>query len=266
LITRDNETTLLYKRTLHYVVPEILHTLGIVDDAERGDYLLEDANGGLSVLTVPPIDKEEYRNTMAQSVGLPEQPNPLYLSNLTEFFWMHILPDTTTLYIKYNVILPETQSGLTMTAFSQQIANAVVSNPIEKVVVDVRQNGGGNAFTFAPLIDVLSRATIDQPNRLYVLIGRQTFSAAANFVTVLEQRANHVIFAGEPTGGSLNNYGDTQSFNLPYSGYGVLVPTLYWEYAPGDPRLAIAPDLAVGLTADDYFNQRDPVLAAVIHD
>ncbi len=266
LITRDNATTLLCKRTLHYVVPEILHTLGILDDVAQGDYLLEEENGARSILTVSPIDKEVYRNTIVQSVGLFEQPNPLYLSNVTERFWMQILAGSTTLYIKYNLVQPETQSGWTMTAFSALIAETVVTNSIDKVVVDVRQNDGGNALTFAPLINVLSSPNIDQPNTLYVLIGRQTFSAAANFVTVLKQRANHVIFAGEPTGGSLNNYGDTQSFDLPHSGYGIAVPTIYWDYAPGDPRLAIDPDLPVDLTSDDYFRQRDSVLEAVLND
>jgi hypothetical protein len=32
LMTHDNATKLLHKRTLHYVVPEILHTLGIIND------------------------------------------------------------------------------------------------------------------------------------------------------------------------------------------------------------------------------------------
>ena len=99
-----------------------------------------------------------------------------------------------------------------------------------------------------------------------VLDSRHTFSAAANFVTVMEQRATHVTFAGEPTGGSLNNFGDVQRFDLPRTRYGIAVPTIYWEYAPGDPRLAIAPHLPVALTSDDYFSLRDPVLEAVLND
>lgn len=47
---------------------------------------------------------------------------------------------------------------------------------------------------------------------------------------------------------------------------GINVPTIYWEYAPGDPRLTIAPELSVELTSDDYFNQCDPAMAAVIND
>ncbi len=224
LITRDNETTVLLKKTLYYIVPEILHTLGILDRVEQGEYALEDADGNRSVLTLSPVSPEVYAASIGQSIGLFEQPSPLYLSDLTERFWMQSRPETKALYIKYNHVQADTQSGVTLAAFSDQIANTVANQGIEKVIVDVRQNGGGNAFTFEPLINVLSSPAIDQPSRLYVLIGRLTFSAAANFVTVLEQRATHVEFVGEPTGGSLNNYGDVTMFDLPHSGYEIAVP------------------------------------------
>ncbi len=267
LITRDNDTTLLFKKTLHYVVPEILHTLGIIDDPEQGDFLLEDANGNRSVLSLPAIDKDVYRETIGPATGLFEQSNPLYLRNLSERFWMQILPDTNALYIKYNGVQADTQSGWTIRAFSDQIAATVSQQVIDKVIVDVRQNGGGNNATFESLLNVLSSPDINQPNTLYVLIGRQTFSAAANFVTALEQRAAHVVFAGERTGGSLNNYGDTQKVDLPHTGYGIAIPTRYWTFArPGDLRLAIVPHLPADLTSDDYFNHHDPVLEAVLND
>ena len=109
----------------------------------------------------------------------------------------------------------------------------------------------------------MSSAAIDQPGRLFALIDRLTFSAAANFVTELDARTG-AVFVGEPIGGSLNNYGDVQTFDLPNSGFGVAIPTIYLEYAPGDPRLAIAPDLPVQGSSGDYFSSRDPVLQAVL--
>ena len=45
------------------------------------------------------------------------------------------------------------------------------------------------------------------------------------------------------------------------------VSTRYWEKGvPDDPRLTIEPDLAVPLTAADYFAGRDAVLEAVLAD
>ncbi len=264
LITRDNAATVRFKRTLHYVVPELLQTLGIVADAEQGEFLLEDADGNTSTLLVSPIDKEIYRNTLGNSTALPEQSGVLYMSNRSESFWLQLIDSGNALYIKYNLVVASTGSGQTIEAFSDLIASTVAANAVQKVIVDVRHNGGGNAFTFQQLLDVLSSDAIDQPGKLYVLIDRVTFSAAANFVTRLEAETG-AVFVGEPTGGSLNNYGDTLTFDLPNSGFGVAVPTIYWVYAAqGDTRLAIVPDIPVNVTADDYFSNRDPVLNAVL--
>jgi hypothetical protein len=42
------------------------------------------------------------------------------------------------------------------------------------------------------------------------------------------------------------------------------VSTRYWQFAePDDPRLTIEPDIAIPVTASDYFAGRDPVLDAV---
>ncbi|MGI9303991.1 MAG: hypothetical protein ACR2RB_15020 [Gammaproteobacteria bacterium] len=263
LITRDNETTVRQKRTLHYVVPELLETLGIIPDAEQGDYLLESATGDFTTLLVTPIDTQTYQGTLEDTVGLPQQSEPLYLSNRGERFWMQLLNESNSLYIRYNLVLADTQSGLTISGFSAQIASIVANNNVQKVIIDVRHNGGGNNATFGPLIDVLSSSAINQPNKLYALIDRVTFSAAGNFVAVLDQRTN-AIFVGEPTGGSPNNYGDAVQVNLPNSGFGVVIPTRYLEVAPGDQRTAVSPDIPVSLNAADYFDRRDPVLEAAI--
>jgi hypothetical protein len=45
----------------------------------------------------------------------------------------------------------------------------------------------------------------------------------------------------------------------------VAVSTRYWEMAePDDPRLSIEPDLAMEVTAADYFAGRDPLLESVL--
>ncbi len=265
LITRDNETHVKQKRTLHYVVPEILEAMGVIMDAGQGDYLIEDQSGNFSTLQVAPIDKEEYRNTLQNSTGLPQNTTPLTMSDLSTAFWMQLMPGDNALYIKYNWVFRETAAGLTIAQFSTNVSNSVTTNNVQKIVVDIRHNGGGDATTYAPLLNVLSGPQINQAGKLYVIIGRSTFSAAANFATELDLGTN-TRFAGEPTGGSLNNFGDVQNFDLPRSGFGISIPTIYWVYAPGDARTSIEPDIPVEWTSADYFNQLDPVLQAVLND
>lgn len=265
LITRDNEYNVKWKRTLHYVVPEILQATGVIADAQQGDYLLQDENGNYSTLLVTPIDKEVYRDTLENTTGLPESVTPLAMTDLRTPFWMQSLPAENALYVKYNWVFAQTDAGLSIGQFSNQLFSAVATGNPRKIIVDVRHNGGGDATTYGPLLAVLGNPLINQPGKLYLITGRATFSAAANFVTEIDM-LTHARFVGEPTGGSLNNYGDAWNFELPNSRFGISIPTIYWTYAPGDSRRAIMPDIPVDWSAADYFNQRDPVLQAALDD
>ena len=94
---------------------------------------------------------------------------------------------------------------------------------------------------------MLQDPAIDRPGRLIVLIGRLTFSAAANFATDLE-RTTGARFAGEAMGGSPNLYGDVRRVDLPYGGQAVFVATRYYvKSTADDPRITIEPDLPVAL-------------------
>ena len=133
---------------------------------------------------------------------------------------------------------------------------------VERIVLDLRHNPGGNNFTYPVLLEVLRRAA--ERLELVVLIGRTTFSAAANLIAELE-RTTDARFVGEPSGGSPNLYGDPATTTLPASGWTFHAATIHWvKSRPGDPRLALEPDVHVPLTAADFFAGRDPVLEHVL--
>ena len=79
---------------------------------------------------------------------------------------------------------------------------------VKRVIVDLRLNGGGDNTTYGSLLSALSDATINRKGGLFVLIGRATFSAAANFAADVD-RLTKAIFVGEPTGGGVEIYGDS---------------------------------------------------------
>jgi C-terminal processing protease CtpA/Prc len=137
---------------------------------------------------------------------------------------------------------------------------------VDRVVVDLRQNPGGDNTTYPGLLSALRDPAIDRPGRFFVIIDHVTFSAAANFATELEQSTG-AVFAGEPMGGGLNFWNDVQWVTLP--DYPVPmqvgVSTRYWQKAtPDDPRLTIEPAIGIPSRASDYFAGRDPVLEAVL--
>jgi C-terminal processing protease CtpA/Prc len=102
---------------------------------------------------------------------------------------------------------------------------------------------------------------VNKRGKLYLLIGRATFSAAGNFSAEID-RDTRAIIVGEPTGGGVETYGDTFPLLLPTVGWYVHIAARYHERKKGrnDRRLAVEPDIRVDLSSAQYFAGRDPVL------
>lgn len=130
------------------------------------------------------------------------------------------------------------------------------------MIVDLRNNGGGEIRTYSALLDSL-RSKMVRRKKLVVIVGRSTFSAAVHFAADVK-RQTRAIFVGEPTGGSPNHYSDTDPVSLPVTGWTIGIPTVYYEKMPGQAGLTIEPDVPVAVRARDFFAGRDPALAAAL--
>jgi C-terminal processing protease CtpA/Prc len=130
-----------------------------------------------------------------------------------------------------------------------------------RVIVDVRLNGGGDNTTYGELTSLFRSKAVNRRGRLYLLTGRATFSAAANFAAEID-RDTRATIVGEPTGGGIETYGDTTPVRLETTGWMVHVAARYHERKRGsnDQRLAVEPDVRVDVTSAQYFAGRDPVL------
>jgi C-terminal processing protease CtpA/Prc len=162
------------------------------------------------------------------------------------------LVEGRVVYVAYNVTLGSTSD------FADELRRRAGRPGVERVVLDLRHNPGGDNTTYGPLLEEL--AAVDD---LVVLIGRTTFSAAANLLAELEERANPTL-VGEPSGGSPNLYGDTIAVTLPDAGWSAQIAAVQWAPAGEDRRLAFEPDVPVELTSEDFFAGRDPVLSAAL--
>src|SRR5207237_3217412 len=87
--------------------------------------------------------------------------------------------------------------------------------PVEYLVIDMRHNGGGNNYLNKPLVHGLIKCEkINKAGRLFVVVGRHTFSAAMNGAVDLE-RNTEAIFAGEHTGSSPHYVSELSMITLP---------------------------------------------------
>ncbi|MCA1615486.1 MAG: S41 family peptidase [Acidobacteria bacterium] len=115
-----------------------------------------------------------------------------------------------------------------------------------------------------PFVVGLIKSKVDQPGRLFALVGRSTWSAAQFLLNDLERYTN-AVFVGEPSGSRGNAFGDSRRITLPNSGVTVRV-SVYWrqDWPPWDTRRWTAPHVTAELSAEDYRANRDPALAAAL--
>ena len=151
-----------------------------------------------------------------------------------------------------------------MAQFGLTMRRAIQEQKPDNIILDIRHNNGGNTFTYVELLRTLIAFSAVEGHTVYALIGRNVYSAAANFSTDLE-RLVRPIFVGEPTSQIGNQWGDESQFVLPYSGQIGSFSGLRWQLShPWDQRHSLAPQVPVELTAKAYFRGEDPALNAVL--
>jgi hypothetical protein len=206
-----------------------------------------------------PTDPDGWINARASA----KNPSPLWLQHTDKNYWHTYLTDENTLYVQYNEVHDQA-GGEPIAEYFPRIFKEAEQRNVQRVVLDIRLNGGGNNELNRPIWHALIKSErLNQKGRLWVLIGPKTFSAAMSLVDDLELNT-HALFAGEPTGESPNQWGDPVDVKLPNSGIVVQAATLWWQLQdPRDHREYRAPDLSAPLAFSDYANNVDPVMEAI---
>jgi len=273
----DNEFNRRLRMAGFLLMPEILRGLGLADAAGLA-LELEAQNGTRHQARLEPVPwPEGFRHSIGSVVfeplrlGAPEvwtdmRPAavmvPWALRRLDERYWMESLDEGRTLFVQLNTI--GNQDGReSMAEFFAQLFARCEAEQVEKLVLDLRYNtGGNNFFNRAVIHGLIKSERMSVRGRTYVLIGRTTFSAAGNLVTKLSSETE-AVFVGEPSGSRPNHWGDARRVTLPESRLDVSISSLYWQDGgPLDEGPWLAPDVAIDLTAAHWKAGLDPVLDA----
>ncbi len=261
VITVENEWWFKQQFPNYLTDPEILHLLKLLPSADEGDFTFRDSNAKEFVVKLRPVSVKEEIKLIRPFDSSPGKA-PLYLRNPDEYYWYEYLADSKTLYLHYRrcAEMPERPFD----RFAMALLRFMNENPVERMVIDLRLNGGGNSFILMPFINALSRRRdVNQTGRLFVLIGRGTFSSA--YLNALRLKLEtKAILVGEPTGQRPNSYGEIKTMTLPHSKLPVQYSTKYFKTMDGDPP-ALNPDIPVECSSSDYASGRDPVLERVLN-
>jgi hypothetical protein len=260
LVPRDNPSNLRGWAPHYALVAEVLDGLGVGDGLGARRFELAKEGGESYEVSLAPLDGRDYVSNFADPLHghypatLPARPKPLYLAQRGRQLWTTKIEGGRVVYVGYNAVTVPTSDA------AARLARLVRSAGVRRVVVDLRFNGGGDNTTYGPLLSVLDSPRVDRRGRLYLLIGRATFSAAGNFVTDVE-RETRSISVGEPTGGGVNIYSESTSFVLPTTGLSVRIAAGYVQRgSANDRRITNEPDVRVDVRSADFFADRDPVL------
>jgi Peptidase family S41 len=262
LVPRDNSSNLRDARTVFLTSAEVLSGIGIAGDALAMDVRVEAPDGGRRTATIDAVDAETYADWVGGwELLLPGRPDLLFLRDPADAFWLRYLAPSRTLYVQYNVVKEHSSQPV------NEIERAMREHPVDRLVLDLRNNGGGEAGGYRDLLRFFGGSEFDRPGRLFVLFGRLTFSAGASLAVLLERRTANATFVGEDSGGAPNFWADPDTVTLPNSNVRVLIASRYFGIGgPNDTRTRIQPDLTVAFTSSDYFSGRDPVLEAALND
>jgi len=189
---------------------------------------------------------------------------PYYIKNLDKIYYYEYLPETKTIYVRQSQIQDDKEEAIP--AFYKKVFDFIDKNDVERLVLDVRLNGGGNNYKNKPIVTgIIESKKINKPGKFFVIIGRRTFSACQNLVNELSNYTN-AVFVGEPTSENINFYGDNRRIELPKTKLPVFLSFAWWQDKPQwENDQWLAPHLAINMSFDEYKNNSDPILEACLN-
>jgi hypothetical protein len=249
LIAHENEywVKLLSSGFIPYA--ELLHALKIIPNLQQASWTFADDSGKQFPLDIDTVAQGDAIEWISASPQLP-----LYRQKPEEQFWSTWLADSQTIYVNFKGYREKFDERAT------ELVNLLKQKPVKRLVIDVRQNRGGDFTKVRNLLlpELKKLSAFRNPGSFYVITGRATQSAAV--VNAIDFRKEMKAFlVGEPTGGRPNGYSEHGDFKLPNSKLTISYSSRYYKFQDTDTS-AVMPDKLIEPEWQAYKAGRDPVL------
>ncbi len=242
-------------------IPGLLYGLGITKEKDQASLTIETPEGKIIETTFQRMSSEDTPNFLSARKVL-EIPSPLYIKNPGKNYWFEYDSEKKHLFFRFTSE-KQAKGEPKFKKFRKRLFQFIDQNPVDKFIIDIRHNGGGNGTIQCSILeDIITRPKINQRGKLFVLTSDWTYSAAIILATNLETKTK-AIFVGEAPGDSPNNIGDNEPFTLPTSGLTFeLSPFIWMNTFPFDERIELQPDLPIAYTFESYLQGKDLFLEA----
>ena len=262
LITKDNQA--IIKNSIPKLLPlvQVLEYFGFINGQEIVLELM-DINGIKKSHIIRPAEMTRQNRKMYKPDSLA-----LCFRDERAFFIDYYQASDNIYYLQYNRCWSkelELQYGNAQNAekmpsfkeFEEKVFQTITKHSIDKVVFDIRFNGGGNSSQVTEF--VVKFAKILEKNaetKIYVILGRHTFSSAILNAMDFKLITN-ATFIGEETSGKPNHFGEVKSFQLPNSGIKVNYSTKYFKRTDGKVS-TLSPEIKLESSFSDFDHGIDP--------
>ncbi|PUA29067.1 MAG: hypothetical protein B0W54_00140 [Cellvibrio sp. 79] len=242
-------------------VAEILHGLKISQSLGQATFTLQLPTGEEVNINLASLPSEHLNNQVMDSLKKPLPANfkpskvsieglDLQLGNNNQIAYLdfHHYPD-----------FPAMQD------FAEDLIELLREKNTQEVIIDLRNNGGGDFFVGLQLAWALIMVdNLNWRDGIYVLTGRKTFSAAMSNAVQYRQLLNARL-VGEPTGANPVGYQDAGTFKLPHSGWTVMHSKRFYKFQETSTA-GVQPDILVTLDWELFQQGRDNQLEWVLND
>ncbi len=257
----ENKQSSMDRTCSYMIVSEILNGLNIIGKENEAKFTFMDDKGILETLILKSYSKSELTALKYSEYSIlhPEIKTPIdaKFPNL----WFTPLHNKKTIVIKFKNYPSEKD----MNNFSEDVYNYIQEHKSSSLIIDLRDNYGGDFFMGQILASWLNACdSIKWSTNVYVLVNRKTYSAAMVNTIQFKQILNAKI-VGEPTGANPNGYQDMGTFNLPNSKLLVTYTKRLFRFQDMN-TMGVQPDILISPSFEDFKNGYDRVLSKVLNE
>lgn len=245
LIPNENSTSLKYYFPNKLREPKLLEYFGIVED-DLCSFTF-DLDGNEKTIKLKSVKYDVELISLNEFVAEPQE-----TLTVKDKYWTKYYDYCATFYFQYNSC--EENDYPTVFDVIKEISELKPRN----VIVDLRNNKGGDSDILEPLIEYLE--TMSAEIRTIIFIGPDTYSSAIINLLSLNKIKNSISIGGIPHG-SPTHFGETDKFTLKNTGLTIQTSTKIFEYKGYDHGDVFIPTYEARQTIDDYKRGLDLEMA-----
>ena len=250
-----------------YSLAGLLMAAGISKNNNSIELSLKTLDGKTVKQTFIAESKSKHKTQWVSLFDNSNQKLPYYLQTREKLQWIVYLEKEQALYVRYAGVGEKNKGDIRDIA--NQIIYRVNTQDVKKLIIDVRNNGGGDSYLNAPLINAIANSSkINQRGKLFVLTNHATFSAAINFVGNMAVKTR-ALFVGEQVRDSatfIGEAGPQALYELPNSHIAVSLSFSQWNTTyDNDNRESPSLDLPVTAHIEDILRGQDTVLQTALN-